>query len=162
MFASPAISFDLNLYSDSMEALFVDFQACVDDTGKFVLKEEAVLVSKNFVMQPWIRAKRQNLGRWSRVFQDFITGVNAADTLPVLAERPCAFIASTYPKNKPGEHWVVFFIDGNGVCEYFDSFGEPLIIVHHKMFIKRNSNQSVYNNSSLQSPTSSVCGHYCL
>ncbi|KAG8226750.1 hypothetical protein J437_LFUL004401 [Ladona fulva] len=89
--------------------------------------------------------------RTNKAFQDINTGVYAADTLPIHAQRPCAFIANTDPKNKPDEHWVAFFIDGNGVCEYFDSFGRPPIIGHHKMFIKRNSYRCVYNNFPLQS-----------
>ena len=97
-----------------------------------------------------------------KIFKDYNTGVYAADTLPIHVGLPCAVIANTDPKNKPGEHWVAFFIDRNGVCEFFDSFGEPPIIGHHKVFIKRNSYQCYYNNFPLQSPTSTVCGHYCL
>ncbi|KAG8239567.1 hypothetical protein J437_LFUL019300 [Ladona fulva] len=91
-----------------------------------------------------------------KVFQDITTGVYAADTLPIHIQRPCVIIANTDPKNKPGMHWVAFFIDENDMCEYFDSFGEPPTINHHRSFIKRNSNQCVYNSVPLQSPTSRI------
>jgi hypothetical protein len=89
--------------------------------------------------------------------------------------KECASFLGTFPANhipvgrgwsvinldesdKPGSHWTVV-----GPCEFFDSYGiSPLshyILTHLK---KRCKKKWWYNNISLQSYNSKVCGHYCI
>lgn len=89
-------------------------------------------------------------------------GVYAADRLPVKIPRNSAIVANTDPHNMSGAHWVAFFKDSNGLLEYFDSYGQTSLILHHVKFIKRNASHYVYNKKTLQSYYSSVCGLYCL
>lgn len=89
-------------------------------------------------------------------------GVYAADTLPKQASKNSAFIVNTDTKDKPGAHWVAIYFDSFGNAEYFDSYAMPPIVGTHEEFIKKNSKNCVYNSKTLQSLTSSVCGHYCV
>ncbi|KAK3917100.1 LOW QUALITY PROTEIN: Putative thiol protease R355 [Frankliniella fusca] len=90
-------------------------------------------------------------------------GVFAADTLPADSTRValCSYTKQT-SFQKPGTHWVAFFIDKHGVGEYWDSYGMPPIVSHHKNFLKRLCKKWTYNHTSLQAIDSKVCGEYCL
>ena len=85
-------------------------------------------------------------------------GVFARDELPDVSReiRPWCLILNTDPKDKPGTHWLALYASRNGPFEFFDSFGLP---------------PNTYNLDSLkplhllylfQSPSTSVCGHYCI
>ena len=93
-------------------------------------------------------------------------GVFPADMLPKqkLKNRPCGLIANTDPSDKPGEHWVAFYIDMDGNVEYFDSYGFKPKLKLFQNFIKVNSDGEgfIWNAVQLQGPFSSVCGQYCL
>lgn len=90
-------------------------------------------------------------------------GVFAADTLPRrLNNYPALLICNTDPISKPGQHWIAFFIDKNGVGEYWDSYGFPPLVAHHKRFLNRLCKKWTYNHSSLQAIDSMVCGEYCV
>ena len=90
-------------------------------------------------------------------------GVFAADTLPRrLHKCPALLICNTDPISKPGTHWVAFFIDKHGVGEYWDSYGMPPLVSHHRNFLKRLCKKWTYNHTSLQAIDSKVCGEYCL
>jgi len=50
-------------------------------------------------------------------------GVVAADRLP---NEPRLLVCNTDPSYRPGEHWIVIYVDDEGrYGEYFDSFGRP-------------------------------------
>lgn len=89
-------------------------------------------------------------------------GVYAADTLPHSFKKTAAFIANTDTRSKPGTHWVAFIIPKRGKPIYFDSYGLPPYIDQHLTFLKSVSNKHRFNNKSLQSITSKLCGHYCI
>jgi hypothetical protein len=88
-------------------------------------------------------------------------GVYAADMLPQSFTLPATFIVNTDESGLPGQHWVSIHINRLGNCEYFDSFGMPPAIPAHLLFIKKNCKKITYNKTSLQSLSSSLCGHYC-
>lgn len=89
-------------------------------------------------------------------------GVLAADQLPMRIEAPSVIIVNTDPLRKPGRHWIAMTLDRERNLEYFDSFGQPPSVVHHIAFILRNARTFKYNVITLQSPTSTLCGIYCI
>ena len=85
-------------------------------------------------------------------------GVLARDELPDLTSeiRPWCLILYTDPKNQPGTHWLALYAPLVGGIELFDSFGlSPRI--YSLDFL-----HPFYLSYSLQSPSTSVCGHYCI
>ena len=88
-------------------------------------------------------------------------GVHAADQLHNSLDRPMAMVVNTDPSWKPGRHWVAIYAPKrNEPWEYFDSYGEPPNETLIKTFLKKKN--YIINKKSLQSPSSSVCGHYCI
>ena len=87
-------------------------------------------------------------------------GVHAADQLHEPSARPTAMVINTDPSWKPGRHWVAIYVPERGPWEYFDSYGEKPKVSFVKHFLKNRA--TVINPKTLQSPTSDVCGHYCI
>ena len=85
-------------------------------------------------------------------------GVFARDELPDLIReiRPWCLILNTDPKDKPGTHWLALYVQTDGRIEFFDSFG--LSPVTYSL----DSLDPLHLLYSFQSPTSFVCGHYCI
>jgi len=72
-------------------------------------------------------------------------GVFSCDTLPKSNVRGL-IVCNTDPHDKPGEHWIAMYIDGDR-GEYFDSFGR----VHDNVFedyLNRHCINWIYNDSS--------------
>lgn len=88
-------------------------------------------------------------------------GIFAIDRLPRLlpARRPLLLVCNTDPHDRPGEHWVVLYIDAQG--EYFDSFAEKPRPTF-ELYLNRYCNDWTMNEKTLQSVISSFCGHYCV
>ena len=85
-------------------------------------------------------------------------GVFARDELPDLTReiRPWCLILNTDPKNQAGTHWIALYAPLSGGIELFDSFGfSPSI--HSLDFL-----DPLHSFYSLQSPSTSVCGNYCI
>ena len=85
-------------------------------------------------------------------------GVFAHDELPELSReiRPWCLILNTDPKDQPGTHWLARNAPIAGGIELFDTFGlSPKI--YSLDFL-----DSLQLSFSLQSPCSSICGHYCI
>ena len=74
-------------------------------------------------------------------------------------KQKCMFICNTDCSHKPGRHWVVLCIDGQGKNTYFDSYGLPPFHKEFSTFLNKNY---VYNDIQLQEPFTTVCGHYCV
>lgn len=87
-------------------------------------------------------------------------GVHAADQLHLPKERPLAMVINTDPSWKGGRHWVTIYVPDGGPWEYFDSYGE----LPNQPFIRQflEHRQVIHNRKVLQSPSSDVCGHYCI
>src|SRR5215831_15763892 len=93
---------------------------------------------------------------------DIFIGVFAADQLPrQRITKPSLLVGNTDKSNKPGEHWVAIYIDGNGYGELFDSLAnEPLDA--HRDFMNRNCTNWIASHVQLQSVVSRFCGHYVI
>lgn len=93
--------------------------------------------------------------------RNWFKGCFAADKLPKTFKKPGLFVVNTQEAQLSGEHWVSIYIAENGICEFFDSFGQPPSVSHHIKFIKKHCTKScIYNNISIQGPFSSKCGQF--
>lgn len=89
-------------------------------------------------------------------------GVFAKDKIP-RGHNKGLMVVNQDPANRGGSHWFCIFINDNGPCEFFDSFGRPPPAGRIKNYMDKNCrNGWIYNNVQLQSVTSSFCGHYCV
>ena len=88
-------------------------------------------------------------------------GVYAIDRLPrpLPPRRPLLLVCNTDTHDKPGEHWIVLFVDMKG--EIFDSLGEQPKRIF-KLYMDTYCNSYTVNERQLQSLTSYFCGHYCV
>lgn len=88
-------------------------------------------------------------------------GVYAGNNLPLIVnDKPKIFIVNLDPNFLPGTHWVVIYCLPNGICEYFDSLGNPpskLLTT----FLVNNSVQYAFGERRLQGFLDS-CGMFCL
>lgn len=89
-------------------------------------------------------------------------GVYAADRIPRALSLPAAIVANTDAADKPGSHWVAFFINTAGRGIFFDSYGMPPTSPYHLDRLKRNCKSFRWNKKQLQSFDSKVCGEYCV
>ncbi len=87
-------------------------------------------------------------------------GVFAANRLPEIKTLPFGFVANTDPDTKPGSHWVSFYFDANGNCDYFDSYGRKPITIPFKHYLRGRAVK--WNDRQVQSYLSSACGHHSL
>ena len=75
-------------------------------------------------------------------------------------------IVNTDPSFLPGQHWVVFYRNKEGLLEFFDSFGNlpGYYTIDFQMFVNRNCVKKYYilNPNQIQSNDSNICGLYCL
>lgn len=85
-------------------------------------------------------------------------GVFARDELPDLAleNKPLALVLNTDPHDKPGQHWLAIYAPTEGPYELFDSFGLS------PSFYALDFLEPTHSLHSLQSYSSSLCGHYCI
>ena len=118
-------------------------------------------------------------------------GVFARDELPSKEEllqaqmqsvnRPFAFVFNNQPASEPGQHWLAIYgkaapLGGGSLAaatkfsaggrgglyidvEIFDSYSMPPAAYSLHSHFKRISH---FSQHSLQSPSSALCGHYCL
>ena len=88
--------------------------------------------------------------RWPWVF--------ARDDLPDVTreKRPWCLILNTDPKDLPGTHWLALYAFQSGRIKLFDSFGFSLSMYGF------DSLDLLHLLYSVQSPSFSVCGHYCI
>lgn len=101
---------------------------------------------------------RDFLNKFQR--NNIFKGVFACDTIPTNFSLPAAFIINLAPISDPGTHWVALYIDINGTCEYFDSYGLKPTNKYIMYFIKFHCKSININNVQLQHINSRVCGMY--
>ena len=84
-------------------------------------------------------------------------GTWSVDCFPKNNSLPVCNIINTSPSWHPGTHWVAVF-RGENADEYFCSYGTEA-----PSEIRRNLRKNfVSSHFVLQSPTSDLCGHYCI
>jgi len=89
-------------------------------------------------------------------------GVDPSVLLPTCIHNTGTVIINADPHNREGSHWLaIHFEYPLSTAFYFDSYGRAPSDPNIPFFIKHNSAFWAYNTSSLQRPTSVVCGHYC-
>lgn len=92
--------------------------------------------------------------------------VVCADKLPIFMKHSKYrfWVVNTDKCGGRGLHWVTFYFPETGPAEFFDSLGKPPEYYHNrfKYILTLNAPRYKYACSSLQSETSSVCGHYCV
>ena len=87
-------------------------------------------------------------------------GVVAANQLPTIHTLPYCFVANTDADTKPGTHWVAFYLDAHGDCDYFDSYGrKPNNLLFQRFLRGRAVN---WNKKQVQSYLSAACGHHSI
>lgn len=101
--------------------------------------------------------------KWLMGQDSTFLGVFAADQLPTLESvpRPSGLIVNSDPFSKPGTHWLAMYYGADGQDEFFDSYGKPPTAYHSTWDDHLNLGYR-FNRTSLQSDTTSVCGHYCV
>jgi len=94
--------------------------------------------------------------------KDTFLGVYPIDRLPqrLPPRRPLLLVCNTEPHDKPGEHWIVMYIDARQ-GEYFDSYGE-MPQRRFKIYMEKFCWSWLPNDKKLQSIISFYCGHYCI
>ena len=93
----------------------------------------------------------------SQVFE----GVKPSDRLPANPPYPSAFVVNTDPHNKPGKHWVAFYIDQDRNGDYMDSYGRPPFSTMER-YLDDNCIEWQYSTKQLQSPLTITCGQFCV
>lgn len=88
-------------------------------------------------------------------------GVYPADRIPRVWTKSTAIVANTDNHDRPGQHWVAFYLDKHGEGTYFDSYGLPPLDSRFNLRLRRNSTTHKWNIMRLQNTFSQTCGQYC-
>lgn len=89
-------------------------------------------------------------------------GVFPLDGILPPEKYPSAYVFNTDPRGQPGEHWIAIYLTFDQKGEYFDSYGLPPLQHQFLSFLKKHSLTWAYNDITVQSLTSDVCGEYCI
>ena len=97
-----------------------------------------------------------------RITDNFV-GSFASDQCPNARIRPFGVIMNTDSSREQGEHWVALWVEEEGIGDYFDSFGFPPLLPNLQKYVnKMCPNGFGYNNTTIQHPSSSACGLFCV
>ena len=75
---------------------------------------------------------------------------------------PCCAVVNTKPHDHPGEHWVCFLKTKTNQGIYFDSYGVPPYNLPEIAEVLDGCDSWTFNDISLQTPFSTVCGQYTI
>ncbi len=91
-------------------------------------------------------------------------GVYPLDALRDIQARPTLIIVNTDPRDKPGKHWLLFYMSSDGVVEMFDSLGKDIAAYPADLerFVERFGTSVRTLLHRVQPANSSLCGQYCL
>ena len=89
-------------------------------------------------------------------------GVFARNMLPKKINYPSCLVVNTDNSKGPGEHWIAFFYEKNGFCEFFDPYGLDPKFYGFLSYIRRTSKGFGWNKIQYQPVDSRACGYYCL
>lgn len=107
----------------------------------------------------------QYIGESDLKLKSTFLGVFPSDGLPtVIKTYPAALIANVDTHDQDGSHWVAIYFTKTKGGEFLDSFGRhpSMCSPRFKPFLNKFSKAWTYNQRSLQSFWSAVCGQYCL
>ena len=86
-------------------------------------------------------------------------GVYPANRIPKLRSLPELIVCNTDTSSRPGEHWIVLYVDENYKGEYtLGRFPSKWF----EVFLDVNCIRWIWNEKQLQSVISKFCGHYCI
>ena len=88
-------------------------------------------------------------------------GVYPANKIPKLRSLPTLIVCNTDTSSRPGEHWIVIYVDENRRGKYFDSMGR-FPTKWFKTVLDENCTAWIWNEKQLQSVISKFCVHYCI
>lgn len=92
-----------------------------------------------------------------------IIGIYARDELPeTFKKTPSCFIVNTHERNKPGAHWLAFFVDEDKRVEFFDPYGLHPSFYGIDTYLNKVSSSWSYNSKRIQAQLSNSCGQICL
>ena len=91
----------------------------------------------------------------------FFYGVYPANKFNKLRSLPALIVCNTDTSSRPGEYWIVLYVDENCRREYFDSIGR-FLTKWFTTFLDENYTAFIWNEKQLQSVISKFCGHYSL
>ena len=94
--------------------------------------------------------------------RNIFKGIFPRDYLPKKIQFPSCFIVNTDKSNKPGEHWLAFYYDENGICYFFDSFGFDPNFYGLKKYLDTTSKSWTFNKKRFQNLNSKSCGYFSL
>ena len=97
----------------------------------------------------------------NRYTKKYFQGVYPSDLLPSKVRKPALIIANTDSSDKPGSHWVAFFIPKTGPAEYFDSVAHTPIDEKFIRFMMKNCHGFTFSDKRIQDLLTSTCGNYC-
>lgn len=97
------------------------------------------------------------------ITEPYFDGIFPIDALSDIKSKPRLIICNTDPSDQPGEHWVLFFFEGDNV-DFFDSLGKKMNVYGDDFSNFAGRFCSHYNWTPIQTQPkgSSLCGHYCL
>ena len=101
--------------------------------------------------------------------RDRFLGTFAANKIPPIAnirqlKHDSCMICNTDPDYKTGSHWVAFYVNKNGVIEFFDSLNNDVDSYVHGIrdILYDDSLHIISNKLQYQSNTSIKCGEFVL
>jgi hypothetical protein len=99
----------------------------------------------------------------NKTTQPYFDGIYAKDTVSDIEGKPQLIVCNTDASHHSGTHWIAFFFE-NDTCEYFDSFGKPLLFYGQEFveFVKNFATQFIASDKKVQSAKTATCGQYCL
>ena len=75
-------------------------------------------------------------------------GLYPDNKLPKLCSLPALIVCITDTSSRPGEHWIVLYVDENRRGEYFDSMGR-FPTKRFKTFLDENCTAWIWNEKQL-------------
>lgn len=95
--------------------------------------------------------------------QRYFMGVFPSDKVPKLQRFPAAIVINTDKHDESGTHWLALYMENKQTLEFYDSFGLPPETYGEDIYRYVKTFKVVqWNILPLQSPTSNVCGQFCI
>ena len=95
------------------------------------------------------------------IYSKIFYGVYPANNIPKLRSLPALILRNTDSNSRPGEHWIVLYVDENRTGEYFDSMGK-FSTKWLQNFLDENCTAWISNEKQLHNVISKFSGHYCI